>query len=135
MRNLRFLVLTLLSISFITNYAQTALDQVLVSASRIQSKKFESGKNITVISQKEIAQLPVNSVDELLQYVGGVNINNRGGFGVQSDVRAHTRAVMRMQTHANARAELVHTHMHTHTHTHIHMPMHKHMHEHIQIHI
>ena len=86
MRNLRFLVLTLLSISFITNYAQTALDQVLVSASRIQSKKFESGKNITVISQKEIAQLPVNSVDELLQYVGGVNINNRGGFGVQSDI-------------------------------------------------
>ena len=48
MRNLRFLVLTLLSISFITNYAQTSLDQVLVSASRIQSKKFESGKNITV---------------------------------------------------------------------------------------
>ena len=25
-------------------------------------------------------------MDELLQYVGGVNINNRGGFGVQSDI-------------------------------------------------
>jgi vitamin B12 transporter len=86
MRNLRFLLLALLSVSFIANYAQTALDEVLVSASRIQSKKYESGKNITVISQKEIAQLPVNSVDELLQYVGGVNINNRGGFGVQSDI-------------------------------------------------
>ena len=86
MRNLRLPLLTLLSFIFITNYAQTALDEVLVSASRIQSKKYESGKNITVISQKEIAQLPVNSVDELLQYVGGVNINNRGGFGVQSDI-------------------------------------------------
>jgi iron complex outermembrane receptor protein len=86
MRNLRFLLLVLLSVSFIANYAQTALDEVLVSASRIQSKKYESGKNITVISQKEIAQLPVNSVDELLQYVVGVNINNRGGFGVQSDI-------------------------------------------------
>ncbi|NBV56511.1 MAG: TonB-dependent receptor [Bacteroidetes bacterium] len=86
MRNLRLPLLTLLSFIFITNYAQTALDEVLVSASRIQSKKYESGKNITVISQKEIAQLPVNSVDELLQYVGGVNLNNRGGFGVQSDI-------------------------------------------------
>ncbi len=86
MRNLRLPLLTLLSFIFITNYAQTTLDEVLVSASRIQSKKYESGKNITVISQKEIAQLPVNSVDELLQYVGGVNINNRGGFGVQSDI-------------------------------------------------
>ena len=78
MRNLRFSLLALLSFLFTVNYAQTALDEVLVSASRIQSKKYESGKNITVISQKEIAQLPVNSVDELLQYVGGVNINNRG---------------------------------------------------------
>ena len=86
MRNLRFSFLALLSFFFTANYAQTALDEVLVSASRIQSKKYESGKNITVISQKEIAQLPVNSVDELLQYVGGVNINNRGGFGVQSDI-------------------------------------------------
>jgi len=86
MRNLRLPLLTLLSFILITNYAQTALDEVLVSASRIQSKKYESGKNITVISQKEIAQLPVNSVDELLQYVGGVNLNNRGGFGVQSDI-------------------------------------------------
>ena len=86
MRNLRFSLLALISVSFITNYAQTTLDEVLVSASRIQSKKFESGKNITIISQKEITQLPVNSVDELLQYVGGVNINNRGGFGVQSDI-------------------------------------------------
>jgi iron complex outermembrane receptor protein len=86
MRNLRFSLLALLSFLFTANYAQTALDEVLVSASRIQSKKYESGKNITVISQKEIAQLPVNSVDELLQYVGGVNINNRGGFGVQSDI-------------------------------------------------
>tara|TARA_B100001093_G_scaffold269187_2_gene257356 strand:+ start:8855 stop:10888 length:2034 start_codon:yes stop_codon:yes gene_type:complete len=86
MRNLRLTSLTLISFIFITNYAQTALDEVLVSASRIQSKKYESGKNITVISQKEIAQLPVNSVDELLQYVGGVNLNNRSGFGVQSDI-------------------------------------------------
>ena len=78
MRNLRFSLLALISVSFITNYAQTTLDEVLVSASRIQSKKFESGKNITIISQKEITQLPVNSVDELLQYVGCVNINNRG---------------------------------------------------------
>jgi iron complex outermembrane receptor protein len=49
-------------------------------------KKYESGKNITVLSQREIQQLPVTSVDELLQYVGGINVNSRGGFGVQADI-------------------------------------------------
>lgn len=86
MQNLKLILSLFLSLFFLSSHAQTALDEVLVSGSRIPSKKFESGKNITVITQKEIAQLPVNSVDELLQYVGGVNLNNRGGFGVQSDI-------------------------------------------------
>ena len=86
MLNLRIVFVLFLWSIFLGVQGQTPLDEILVSASRIQSKKYESGKNITVISQQEIAQLPVNSVDELLQYVGGVNINNRGGFGVQSDI-------------------------------------------------
>jgi vitamin B12 transporter len=86
MLNLRIVFVIFIWSIFLGVQGQTPLDEILVSASRIQSKKYESGKNITVISQQEIAQLPVNSVDELLQYVGGVNINNRGGFGVQSDI-------------------------------------------------
>ncbi|MEY2923750.1 MAG: hypothetical protein RLZZ337_290 [Bacteroidota bacterium] len=67
-------------------YGQEPLDSVVVSTTRLPISKYESGKNITVISQKEIQNLPINSLDELLYYVGGVNINSRSGFGVQSDI-------------------------------------------------
>lgn len=66
--------------------AQTNLDSVMVSATRLSVKKYESGKHITTLSAKEINELPVTSVDELLQYVTGINLNSRGAFGVQSDI-------------------------------------------------
>jgi iron complex outermembrane receptor protein len=62
------------------------LDQVTVTASRIESVAKESGRSVTVLQAKEIAQLPVESVDELLRMVAGVNINSRNSFGVQSDI-------------------------------------------------
>lgn len=67
-------------------YAQNTLDSVRVSANRLPVKLYESGKNITVVSQKQIQQLPITTVDELLQYAGGVNINSRGAFSVQADI-------------------------------------------------
>jgi vitamin B12 transporter len=66
--------------------AQQNLDSVYVSASRLPMKKFEVGKSITVISAEEIKALPATTVDELLRNLEGVNLNNRGGFGVQSDI-------------------------------------------------
>ena len=68
------------------SFAQEPLDSILVSATRLPVKKIESGKNITIISSEEIKQLPITSVDELLQYIGGINTNSRAGFGVQSDI-------------------------------------------------
>lgn len=67
-------------------FAQTNLDSVQVSATRLPMKKYESGKNITTLTAKDIKEFPVTSVDELLQYVGGINLNSRCGFGVQSDI-------------------------------------------------
>ena len=80
-------IITLCSALFtLSLLAQTNLDSVKVSATRLPVKLHESGKNITILSQREIQQLPVTTVDELLQYVGGINLNSRGGFGVQSDI-------------------------------------------------
>ncbi|PLW96418.1 MAG: hypothetical protein C0593_11630, partial [Marinilabiliales bacterium] len=62
------------------------LQAVTVTASRIESTAQESGRSVTVLQAKEIAQLPVESVDELLRMVAGVNINSRNSFGVQSDI-------------------------------------------------
>jgi len=83
MRKITILFSALFSLSLV---AQQPLDSVQVSATRLPVKLYESGKNVTIISQKQIQQLPVTTIDELLQYVGGININSRGGFGVQADI-------------------------------------------------
>jgi vitamin B12 transporter len=72
--------------SILFSFGQEPLDSILVSATRLPVKKQEAGKNITIITSAEIQRLPINSVDELLLYVGGININSRSGFGVQADI-------------------------------------------------
>tara|TARA_B110000879_G_C11176345_1_gene516148 strand:- start:107 stop:2080 length:1974 start_codon:yes stop_codon:yes gene_type:complete len=83
MRTLFIICSTLFTFSLL---AQQPLDSIKVSATRLPVKLHESGKSISILSQQEIQLLPVTTVDELLQYVGGINLNSRGGFGVQSDI-------------------------------------------------
>lgn len=65
---------------------EVELDSISVTASRISTKISESGKNVSVITRRDIEQMPVTSVDELLRSLPGVNINSRQGFGIQADV-------------------------------------------------
>ena len=60
--------------------------QVVISATKVPALQSETTKSTTIIMADEIAGLPVNSIDELLRYYAGVNINQRGAFGVQSDI-------------------------------------------------
>jgi len=62
------------------------LKQVEVSASRIETALIETGKSVSILSSNEIQQMPVQSVDELLRYIPGVNVNARQSFGVQTDI-------------------------------------------------
>src|SRR5690625_1004564 len=62
------------------------LYSVTVTASRITTDISESGKSVSVYTADDIRKLPVTSVDDLLRYLPGINLNSRGGFGVQSDV-------------------------------------------------
>ena len=62
------------------------LDSIDVTASRITTTISESGKNVSVITQADIQEMPVQSVDDLLRSLPGVNINGRAGFGIQADV-------------------------------------------------
>ncbi|TVR30348.1 MAG: TonB-dependent receptor [Balneolaceae bacterium] len=62
------------------------LDSIQVTASRITSTVSESGKHVSVLTQADIRQMPVSSVDELIRTLSGININSRQGFGVQADV-------------------------------------------------
>lgn len=69
----------------ITN-AQQDLDSVFISGSRIENTIENSGRAVSVILASEFQEWPVNTVEELLLYISGVNINNRGAYGVQADM-------------------------------------------------
>lgn len=62
------------------------LEEVKVSARRTPVLYSEIGRVVTVITKKDIEALPVQSVDQLLEYVAHVDVRQRGPLGVQSDV-------------------------------------------------
>ncbi|MBX2925351.1 MAG: TonB-dependent receptor [Chitinophagaceae bacterium] len=62
------------------------LDPVTVTASLSQKRASETGRNITIIKGERFARLPVHSVDELLRYIPGLEIQARGPMGSQSDI-------------------------------------------------
>ena len=62
------------------------LDPVTVTASRGAQKAKETGSSISIIDGKAFQQLPVHSLDDLLRYIPGVEIQQRGPAGSQADV-------------------------------------------------
>jgi len=85
----RILILIFCIVSFVfKGQAQDIieLDSVVISASQISMERYKTGKSVEVIDGEDIAKYPVNSLDDLLRYVSGMNINSRGSFGVQSDI-------------------------------------------------
>jgi vitamin B12 transporter len=62
------------------------LPDVTVSANRIDIPFSETSRSIQVISRAQIEAAPVQSVAQLLQFVAGVDVRQRGAHGVQADV-------------------------------------------------
>ncbi len=69
-------------------FAQTAVDlnPVTITATRLPQKQNETGRSITVIDGKLFDKLAVRSLDELLKYVPGIEMQSRGPMGAQSDI-------------------------------------------------
>lgn len=65
---------------------ENELNPVTITASMIRQRASETGRNITVIKGEQFRQLPVHSLDELLRYLPGVEIQARGPMGSQSDI-------------------------------------------------
>lgn len=81
------LLILICIISVCYGYAQEIeLDPVTITASLSQKKASETGRNITIIKGDQLKNLPVHSLDELLKYVPGVEIQSRGPMGSQSDI-------------------------------------------------
>jgi vitamin B12 transporter len=62
------------------------LNPVTVTASIHPLNVSATGRNIFVLQSDYISKLPINSLDELLRYVPGIEIQARGPKGSQSDI-------------------------------------------------
>lgn len=62
------------------------LNEVTVTASRIEVPIEQAAKLVTIISREEIQQAPVQSIQDLLNYAAGIDVLQRGGHGVQADI-------------------------------------------------
>jgi vitamin B12 transporter len=74
------------SLSAIAQEKDLELDPVTVTSSLSAQLSSKTGRNIIVIKGDELTRLPVNSLDELLRYVPGIEIQARGPMGAQSDI-------------------------------------------------
>ncbi|MDR3251787.1 MAG: TonB-dependent receptor [Tannerella sp.] len=62
------------------------LGEVTVTASRTETPLSRTAKIVTVITREDIARAPVQSIQDLLVYAASIDVIQRGGNGVQSDI-------------------------------------------------
>lgn len=62
------------------------LDPVTITSSLTAKPVSKTGRNLFTIRGDEFARLPVHSIDELLRYLPGVEVQLRGPMGSQSDI-------------------------------------------------
>ncbi len=65
---------------------ETSLDTVVISASLQLQKEKETGRNIISIKGSDFNRLPVNTLDDLLRYIPGIEVQQRGPQGAQADI-------------------------------------------------
>ncbi len=64
----------------------TLLNEVKVSTSAAGDTYETAARTVTVLTAKEIQEMPVNTINEVLEYVAGLDVRQRGPFDVQSDI-------------------------------------------------
>jgi iron complex outermembrane receptor protein len=80
-----FLLALSISLNTYSQNKEISLDPVAVSATLNPSAVSKSGRNIIVISAAEIEKMPASSLDEVLRYLPGMEVQSRGPMGAQAD--------------------------------------------------
>lgn len=62
------------------------LKELQVNVNRTTQKILTSGRNVYAIDHQTMESMAVQSIDESMRYAPGLDVQSRGGFGVQSDV-------------------------------------------------
>jgi vitamin B12 transporter len=82
-----FILYFLVTVNQIIAQTKVTLEEaVVITASNSKQKIKETGRNITIIPGELFSQLAINSVDELLKYSSGIEVQQRGPQGSQSDI-------------------------------------------------
>ena len=68
----------------VTAFAQTAEEDIIVTASGFEQPRSETGQAIDIVDRDRLDQLQSATIAEALQTVPGVSIATRGGLGSQS---------------------------------------------------
>ncbi len=83
----KLLLLLLSASATATAFSQEVeLDGVTITSALIEKRASETGRNIVIIKGSQFQNLPVHSIDDLLRFVPGVEIQARGPMGAQSDI-------------------------------------------------
>ncbi|WP_316841231.1 TonB-dependent receptor plug domain-containing protein [Pedobacter gandavensis] len=62
------------------------LNEVIVQENRLQLPFSKQNRNIWIIDSEKIKSLPARSISELLSYVSGIDVRQRGPGGSQADI-------------------------------------------------
>ena len=65
---------------------EMTLDDVCVMGSRAPLTVSQAARMVTVLSREDIAQAPVQSVNDLLKMAVGIDVRQRGPLGSQTDI-------------------------------------------------
>ncbi|NSL86832.1 TonB-dependent receptor [Chitinophaga sp. Mgbs1] len=66
--------------------ATQSLDEVIVQENRLAAPLKASNRNITIISRQQIDAMAVTSINEVLAFVPGLDVRQRGPGGIQADI-------------------------------------------------
>ena len=69
-----------------TTAREMVLEEVSVTGSRAPLTKSQAARMVTVLDHADIAQAPVQSINDLLKYIIGVDVRQRGPIGAQTDI-------------------------------------------------
>jgi iron complex outermembrane receptor protein len=85
-REIVFYSALLISVPLSAQEKEVELDPVTITSSLSSVASSKTGRNIIVIKGDAFLKLPVHSIDDLLRYVPGVEVQARGPMGAQSDI-------------------------------------------------
>lgn len=62
------------------------LKEVVITENRLTNTYAKQNRNIRIVDQQQIKSLPARSLNELLGHIAGVDLRQRGPFGLQADI-------------------------------------------------